>query len=369
MMKQIDAFDENTKAVLGKNGFETIPFDKLTAALRENGIDENQNLIKGPAAPLSDDKIDRLPRNDREKLRITALGKQAVEAGQVAVVVLNGGMATRFGSRAKGIAEAVDGRSFLDLKLTQADIASSGKAEILLMNSFATEAATQKHLKTLSISSQIRQFNQMVSIRVTPRGDIFLTKAGTPSLHAPGHGDLLYALTQSGELKRFMDRGGKYITVSNVDNLAAGLDPLIIGMHIDKKRPMTVEIVPIHPGDTGGFPAVVDGRPILVEAFRVPKSFDFMQVKRFNTNSFVFDAAAFLTEAELSWYPVLKTVEDKKAVQFERLIGQLTEFIDVTWLEVGRDGAEGRFIPIKTPQDLIKEENNLRSLLSRQGVL
>ena len=369
MMNFIETFDETTRLILGKNGFDTIPFETLAADLKKNGLDENKNLIKGPITPLCDDKIEQLPRNEAEKARIFALGKEALEKGQVATVVLNGGMATRFGSRAKGATVAVNGRSFLDLKLTQADIASDGKATVLLMNSFATQEATKEHLKTLSISSPIRSFNQAVSIRLTPEGDIFFKESGVPSLYAPGHGDLLYALNMSGELKRFTDQGGKYITVSNVDNLAAGLDPLIIGMHIDQKHPMTVEIVPIQPGDTGGFPAEAEGRPILVEAFRVPKSFDFMQVKRFNTNSFVFDASAFLTKADLSWYTVLKTVEGKKAVQFERLIGQLTEFIDVTWLEVPRSGPSGRFIPVKTPQDLAEESDNLRSLLSRQGVL
>ncbi len=371
MTKYIEQLDNRTAEILRQNGFDTLPFDKLVENLVRNGIDPSRNWVKGPVTPLEDEKIDHLPTEKAERERLTELGRKALAAGQVAVLILNGGMATRFGSRAKGIAEAVDGRSFLDLKISQAEKAAAGQAEIILMNSFATEAASKEHVRGLSISRSVsvRHFNQLASIRVTRQGEIFRTADGAASLHAPGHGDVLYALKGSGELNRFIDQGGKYITVSNVDNLAAGLDPLIIGKHIDKNRPMTVEIVAIQPGDAGGFPAVVDGRPILLEAFRVPPTFDFMTAKRFNTNSFVFDAEAFLVEAELSFYTVTKKVDGKEAVQFERLIGQLTEFVDVTWLEVDRDGSSSRFIPIKTPQDLIAEADRLRALLSKQGVL
>jgi UTP--glucose-1-phosphate uridylyltransferase len=369
MTNLFDTLDETTKKLLKRNGFDTLPFESLVASLKRDGVDMSRNLVHGPIMPLTGNDIDRLPTNHAERERISELGRRAIEAGETAVLVLNGGMATRFGSRAKGIAEAVNGRSFLDLKLSQVDVAASGRAEILLMNSFATEDASKEHLQKLSISSPIHHFNQMASIRVTKEGEVFRTENGMPSLHAPGHGDLLYALPLSGELKRFMDKGGKYITVSNVDNLGAGLDPLIIGKHIDAARPMTVEIVPIRPGDTGGFPAVVNNRPVLLEAFRVPKSFDFMKAERFNTNSFVFDVSAFVTEADLSWYTVVKTVEGREAVQFERLIGQLTEFVDVTWLEVERVGSTSRFLPVKTPKDLIDEADRLCAVLTAQGVL
>jgi len=32
-------------------------------------------------------------------------------------------------------------------------------------------------------------------------------------------------LRRSGQLNRFIESGGRYLTISNVDNLAAGLDP------------------------------------------------------------------------------------------------------------------------------------------------
>ena len=369
MKNIIETLDAKTKSVLEQNGFETIPFETLLDRLAREGIDPKRNWVKGPVTPLGDDQVDRLPEEPSEIERLEALGRAAIDAGEVAALILNGGMATRFGGRPKGVAEAVDDRSFLDLKLKQLDVEGGGKTPVLLMNSFATDETTREHLKTLSVQSPVRPFNQMVSVRVTRDGELFKTDAGTPSLHAPGHGDLLYALPRSGELDRFVEGGGKYITVTNVDNLAAGLDPLVIGLHIDRKRPMTVEIVPIYAGDAGGFPAVLDDRPVLLEAFRVPDTFDFMDAKRFNTNSFVFDAEAFRTRADLSFYTVLKKVDGREAVQFERLIGQLTEFVEVTWLEVPREGPGSRFVPVKTPQDLVEQADTLRTILKKQGVM
>ena len=43
--------------------------------------------------------------------------------------------------------------------------------------------------------------------------------------YATGHGDLTFALRASGVLARFRAAGGKILYMSNVDNVAATLDP------------------------------------------------------------------------------------------------------------------------------------------------
>ena len=132
---------------------------------------------------------------------------------------------------------------------------------------------------------------------------------------------------------------------------------------------MTVELVTTNPGDVGGFPAVVNGRTCIVEAFRIPKSFNPHSIPYFNTNTFVFDASFLQRDFDLQWFAVLKKVAGAEVVQFERLVGQLTEWSEVTWLLVPRDGAMSRFVPIKTVGDLEKEADSLEAVLSWQGVL
>ncbi len=368
-MIDFDRLDEKTRTILARNGFHTIPFQELLGRLLREGLNPVSNIVDGEVEPLPPEMLFQLPTDAAEREALISLGEAAIDAGEVGVIVLNGGMATRFGSRAKGVAEAIDGRSFLDLKLSQ--IAAAGRQRVIayLMNSFATEAVTKTHVEALGLALDVRHFNQMVSLRVTKEGNLYTNSDGTPSLYTPGHGDLPFALRQSGELERFLNRGGRYLTVSNVDNLAACLDPLIIGIHISRTHPMTVELTPTRLGDIGGFPALVGGRPAIVEAFRIPELFDISAVSRFNTNSFVFDARVFGVDLELDWFIVEKTVNGDRVVQFERLVGQLTDLMKATWLEVPRDGPMSRFIPIKEPIDLKRKATALRKMLTAQGVL
>ncbi len=369
-MKEIDSFDAGTKEILRKYGFDPAAFDQLRKKLLEGGMDPSRNRLEKPIALPPEDLYTSLPqKGDKERARLAEKGKEAIEAGQVGVVILNGGMATRFGGVPKGATPALSGRTFLDYKLSQVAREGQGKVPALIMNSFATDAPTREHLETLTVGCEVRHFSQMVSVRLSPGGEVFKDAKGEVSLYATGHGDFPYAIAASGELERFEQHGGRYLTLSNVDNLGAGLDPAVVGAHIEAQNSMTVELVDTDPGDVGGFPALVDGRVTVVEAFRIPKSFDAGSIPVFNTNSFVFDAEALRRPFDLQWFAVTKKVDDRPAVQFERLVGQMTDFVNVTWLRVPRRGEQSRFIPIKTPEDLETQASVLEAVLRAQGVL
>ena len=125
---------------------------------------------------------------------------------------------------------------------------------------------------------------------------------------------------------------------------------------------ITVEVAPKWPGDTGGSPYEVDGKLQLVEQLRYPKEFDPDIVDVFNTNTFHFNATALDRDFELGWYYVRKDIDDKKAVQMERLIGELTRFLSTTYVKVKRIGAENRFLPVKTPEDLEAAREEIAAL-------
>ncbi len=369
-MIDLTQLDPQTRAILDRCGFDHIPFQRLVERLMAGGLDPAKNRLPGPIALPDPAALRALDALDPDtKAALTARGKAALDAGQVAVVILNGGMATRFGGVPKGAAIAFRGRSFLDLKLSQVAAASRGRATVLLMNSFATDQATKAHLDTLELGCPVRMFNQMVSLRLTPQGELFLGDDGLPSLHATGHGDLSFALSASGELARLRAEGVRYLTLSNVDNLGASLDPLVLGAHIAAARPMTVELVRTRPGDVGGFPALVDGRLTIVEAFRAPEGFDVGTAPVFNTNTFVFDLDRLEGDWDLSWFAVQKQVDGRTAVQFERLVGQLTDFLEASWLIVPREGSACRFLAIKVPSDLETQAEAMEAVLGHQGLL
>ena len=369
-MIDIASIDAETRAILDRCGFDTIPLEDLAAGLSAEGVQADRSLISESVEMAPERQLYRMPETgSREEARLYSIGRETIDAGKVGVVVLNGGMATRFGGSPKCVFPAIDGRSFLDLKLNQAVKAGRGRTPIMLMNSFATERATLSHLKEIDLGCNVETFNQMISLRLTPEGELFIGEDGRPSPHTTGHGDLPFALRSSGILDRFIESGGRWLVASNVDNLGAGLNPVAVGGHIDQGNPISVEVVRAEPGDVGGFPALVNGRMVIVESFRAPRSFDLSRITAFNTNTFVFDVEVLAAEVALDWFPVVKTVDGIEAVQFERLIGQLTEFFDATWMLVPREGPRSRFIPVKTQADLETQIVTMREVLEHEGVI
>jgi UTP--glucose-1-phosphate uridylyltransferase len=357
LLDQIDAATRNT---LLRYGFDEEQFEHLRRAVADGTLSPEQNLLHGRIEPPVADDITAIPAlDDPARRTVYERGAAAIRRGEVAMAVLNGGMATRFGGVVKGVVEAVDGRSFIEWKLLDArrvEHALGGAVPCVVMNSFATEQATQHHLESIrkqerSIAEPIL-FSQFISLRLNPNGSLFIESDGRPSLYAPGHGDFVPAIRRSGTLALLRDRGARYIMLSNVDNLGARVDPIVAGMHITAGRPVTVEVAAKQPGDAGGAPAKVDGRIVHVEGFRFPPSFDQDSIPVFNTNSFIFDLDALDRDYPLTWFYVEKTVEDRPAVQLERLVNELTSFLPATFLEVPRSGPNGRFFPIKSPHDL-----------------
>jgi UTP--glucose-1-phosphate uridylyltransferase len=354
-----ESLDAETRALLQRFGFEASVFAELRERLRDGTASDANRLAGKIEAPGADDVRPLPAQGSRDRARLAEMGRAHIAAGKVGAVVLAGGMATRFGGVVKAAVEAVDGKSFLDLKL--ADLA---KVPAFLMTSFATEDEVAELAR-----GRAETFPQFISLRLTPDGEIFIGDDGKASPYAPGHGDLSFALRRSGILSRFIEGGGELLYMSNVDNLGATLDPAVIGFHLESGAAITAEVVDKLPGDKGGAPARVDGDLQIVEAFRFPDSFDQDTIGVFNTNSFVLSAQHLTRDFPLTWFAVKKKVDDRDAVQFERLVGQLTAFLPTAFLRVERSGADGRFQPVKDPEELAQRKDEIRELLTARGVL
>jgi UTP--glucose-1-phosphate uridylyltransferase len=168
-------------------------------------------------------------------------------------------------------------------------------------------------------------------------------------------------------LEAFRARAVRVVTVSNVDNLGARVDPVVVGAHLLAGRPLTAEVARKE-GDMGGAPVRVDGRLQLLEGPRFPPSFDQDLVPVFNTNTAVFALDALDREYDLTWLYVEKQVDGRTAVQLERVYHEVSSSVATTYLEVPRRGPRGRFLPIKTPDDLASAQDDLRDLLAAPAV-
>ena len=358
--------DAGTRGVLERFGFDEPLFEALRARVAVGELSPQSNVVRGVIeAPRAED-ITPLPApGDTEYEETREAGLDALRRGEVAQVVLAGGMATRFGGVVKAALEAVDGKSFLVAKLAQTaalEEALGVSVPVALMTSFATDEVIRAHLVERQLGDPL-VFHQFVSLRLESSGEPFRGDDGRVSLYAPGHGDLYQALGRSGAVAALRARGVRLVTVSNVDNLGARVDPVVVGAHMRAGRPLTCEVARKE-GDMGGAPVRVDGRLQLVEGPRFPADFDQALTPVFNTNTALFDIDAIDVDYELSWLYVDKTVGERKAVQLERLYHEVSALVDTTYLEVPRRGPRGRFSPIKTPADLERAQDDLRELIS-----
>jgi UTP--glucose-1-phosphate uridylyltransferase len=362
----LDAVDPETQEVLDRYGFDAELFEHLRAEVAAGRLSPGSNVVQGAVEPPAAEDLTRLPAPGEPHYdEIRDAGLAALRAGRVGAVVLAGGMATRFGGVVKGVVEALDGRSFLEWKLGEtARLSAALRVEVptALMTSFSTDRETRAHVRDAGLPEPV-WFSQFVSLRLEPSGAVFRDAEGRVSLYGPGHGDLVDAIRTSGALAALEERGVDVVTVSNVDNLGARVDPVVIGSHLHGRTAMTVEVARKE-GDMGGAPARVDGRLVLLEGPRFPPDFDHEPIPVFNTNTATIDLDVFEQEHELTWLYVEKDVDGRAAVQLEHLYHELASFVPAQFLEVPRSGSRGRFFPVKTPEDLEQARPGLRELLS-----
>ncbi|MGD9241383.1 MAG: UTP--glucose-1-phosphate uridylyltransferase, partial [Desulfobacterales bacterium] len=130
--------------------------------------------------------------------KYAAAGRHALD--QAVRIVLNGGLGTTMGlTGPKSLIEAKNGKSFLEIILTQAE--NSG-VQLALMNSFNTHDATRAALSKLKPSPPPLQFIQHKFLKIQQQDLSPASWPQNPELewNPPGHGDVFTALNTSGTL-------------------------------------------------------------------------------------------------------------------------------------------------------------------------
>jgi len=297
---------------------------------------------------------------------------------QVAVVKLNGGLATTMGLRSpKSLVEARDGHSFLDIIVGQAlglRRRLGIRLPLLLMDSEATQDET---LRALGAHPELAQdlptdFLQSMEPKLAADDLSPISWPKQPALEwcPPGHGDVYGALARSGILGSLLDQGFGYAMITNADNLGAVPDERIAGYMASAEIPFLMEVVEGTAADRkGGHIArrIADGALVLRETAQTPPddadSFrDYRRWRYYNTNNLWVDlhALAELLERnhgvfELPLIVNPKTVDPRdpdspRVLQLESAMGAaIASFDGARILRVPRS----RFIPVKTTDDLL----------------
>lgn len=338
-------------------------FAELQAAYRSGQLSPERIRLEAKVSPPVPEDILNLDHiSSAAWQQLAAEGRAAVAQGQVAAVILAGGMATRFDFDApKGLFPILPPMTFLEIKVRS--LCAEG-IPLLIMTSFHTHAAIEAFLNQhdwFGFRDKISLFQQFRLPRISPDGEI-RTVNGETDYATAGHGDFVEALQESGLLTDFLARGGKYLLFSNIDNLGASFEPVLLGLHLQQQAEMSIEVAAKAPGDKGGAPARVNDRLQLVEEFLFPADFDQNQIQVFNTATYIFSAEALQGQHPLPWYVVKKQVDGQPVLQFEHLAGDLSRSLRISCVQVPR---ETRFLPVKQLDDAEAMQPLLRKKYAR----
>jgi len=298
---------------------------------------------------------------------------------QLAVIKLNGGLGTGMGlDRAKSLLPVKGSDTFLDfiarqiLRLRREQ--NSKQPAFFLMNSFSTQRDTLEYLKKYPELSDdgVLDFLQSKVPKIDAATFEPVSWPENPELEwcPPGHGDLYPSMLGSGLMDRLLERGVKFLFVSNSDNLGATVDLRVLSHLAQTNASFLMEVTERTAADRkGGHLAQrkSDGRLVLRESAQCPREdearFQDITVHRyFNTNNLWLRLDHLRAELErnngmipLTLIRNVKTVdprqpESPQVLQLESAMGAAIEsFQRTTALVVPRT----RFAPVKSTSDLL----------------
>lgn len=334
---------------------------------------------KASGSTLDWDKIRSPSSNEVVEYGDLNSANNSANLSKLAVLKLNGGLGTSMGCVGpKSVIEVRDGNNFLDLAVRQIEHLNrkyDADVPLLLMNSFNTDADTEKIIKKYqSHRIRVKTFNQSRFPRIYKDSLLPVPESFDDSLEAwypPGHGDLFEALVQSGELDALLAQGREILFVSNGDNLGATVDSKILDHMIETGAEYIMELTPKTRADVkGGTLINYQGEVRLLEIAQVPKEHveEFKSIKKFkyfNTNNLWINLRAIkkLVEAnaiEVEIIPNQKTISHGKSdinvLQLETAVGAaIRHFKGAHGVVVPRS----RFLPVKTCSDLLLVKSDL----------
>lgn len=335
-----------------------------------------EQVVRGESALLASEELE--PARDVPTFEELPDADAAAALNRVAVIKLNGGLATTMGLREpKSLVQAREGRSFLDVIVGQTLALRKQygiRLPLVLMNSETTRAPTERALARYpEIDSGLPiDFLQSIEPKLDAETLGPVSWPPDPALEwcPPGHGDVYSSLRSSGMLEALLKQDFRYAMISNTDNLGAATDARVAA-HLERHQiPFLMEVVEGTEADRkGGHIARRrdDERLVLRETAQTPpedeESFrDFRHWRYYNTNSIWVDLVVLKDRLDASdgvlELPLIvnhKTVDPRDSssnpvLQLESAMGAaIGSFDDAQLLLVPRT----RFVPVKTTDDLL----------------
>ncbi len=233
-----------------------------------------------PAMRLDGSGVNFSPREARDR------GEELLRAGQVAMILVAGGLGTRLGfDQPKGLFELgpISKRTLFQILielLLAAGRRYGVRIPLYVMTSPATDDVTRRFLAEHNWfgipAADARIFRQATMWAVDDRFErILLESPGSLFLGPDGHGGMLAALAMSGCLADMQRRGITQIFYGQIDNpLLQVCDELFLGSHLLAGSEMTTQVVKKRdPLERVGNVVAIDGKVQVIEYSDLPEEF------------------------------------------------------------------------------------------------
>lgn len=356
-----DAGQPSLSALLDQNGFDHAQHEQVRADLKAGRIGLAQNRL--PAATrLEDVKVeDIIDATGKPSKECVEAGKAALANGEVAVVTLAAGAASRW-TQGAGVVKALHPfcklggahRTFLETHLAKSRRLGRACREPLphiITTSYLTHEPIATFLERrqnygypgslrlspgravgLRLIPMVRDLRflweethqqaldeQQQKVRESLRGALihwaetagegtdYTDNVPAQCLHAVGHWFEIPNLFRNGVLARLLEERPqlKHLLLHNIDTLGADADPALLGLHICQGACLSFEVITRRIDDRGGGLARINGKARLVEGLALPREEDEFALSYYNSMTTWIDldrllAAFQLRRADLS---------------------------------------------------------------------
>lgn len=376
-------------ALLQNFGFDRLQHEQIRSDLRNGRIGLAQNRLR-PDVLIEDvhhDDVTRLPESASESTALTKVGLAALQQGQVAVVTLAAGAASRW-TQGAGVVKALNPfckmagchRSFLEIHLAKSrqtgQLSGTTPAHILTTSylshnpiqetlnlhqnynfngplllspgksiglrliptvrdlKFAWEEMPQQVLdqQQQKVRESLRTALQNWA-RSTGEANDYTDNLPLQCLHPVGHWFEIPNLLRNGTLAQLLKQQPnlKYLLLHNIDTLGANLDPAILGLHIQSQATLSFEVITRRLEDRGGGLARINGKPRLVEGLALPDEKEEFKLTYYNTLTTWIDLDQLLRVFELNREDFLPsappTANDKIQAGIRKVAARMPTYI------------------------------------------
>ncbi|MBB08607.1 MAG: UTP--glucose-1-phosphate uridylyltransferase [Roseibacillus sp.] len=397
--------------LLEENGFDRAAHEAVRADILAGRVGLESNRLS-PEARIEDvspgDVLGKALQSEAARAEFSRLGEQALVAGEVAVVTLAAGAASRWTGGA-GTCKALnpfaplDGRyrTFLEVHLAKSrKTAREHGCELphIVTTSYLTHGPTSEFLEAVASYGYegplLLSPGRAVGLRMVPtERDLQFAWEETPQqqldvqqqklrdssraallewaracgeasdytdnlpgqcLHPMGHFYEIPNLILNGTLSRLLQERPqlKTLLVHNVDTLGASVDPVLLGRHLESGHGLSYEVIIRHLADRGGGLSRVDGKLRLVEGLAMPDAEAEFRLSYYNSMTTWVDLDHYLSLLGLTREEVMADDRARAVRAVRELAARMPTYLTIKNVRDARDQGQQATYPVAQVENL-----------------